>query len=150
MASHYYIRHSSIVVFNEHLKPHMGEADILAMIALSSGALASWHFLWAVLAWVGLLIPTIPHKQWHASLLPTNPPVCRLPAEFENLAVRDEELPELDTLVREACPYEVKGGSENKQGKANVLLQVGVSGGPLPGRFPQVPAPAPAPSPSCS
>ena len=38
MASHYYIRHSSIVVFNEHLKPHMGEADILAMIALSSGA----------------------------------------------------------------------------------------------------------------
>lgn len=39
--------------------------------------------------------------------------------------MRDEELPELDTLVREACPYEVKGGSENKQGKANVLLQVG-------------------------
>jgi hypothetical protein len=38
VASHYYIRHSSIVVFNEHLKPHMGEADILAMIALSSGA----------------------------------------------------------------------------------------------------------------
>ena len=38
MASHYYIRHSSIVVFNEHLKPHMGEADVLAMIALSSGA----------------------------------------------------------------------------------------------------------------
>ena len=37
VASHYYIRHSSIVVFNEHLKPHMGEADILAMIALSSG-----------------------------------------------------------------------------------------------------------------
>lgn len=37
VASHYYIRHSSIVVFNEHLKPHMGEADVLAMIALSSG-----------------------------------------------------------------------------------------------------------------
>ncbi len=27
--------------------------------------------------------------------------------------------------VREACQYEVKGGAENKQGKANVLLQVG-------------------------
>lgn len=46
-------------------------------------------------------------------------------SEFENLALREEELPELDTLTRESCPYEVKGGSENKQGKANVLLQVG-------------------------
>lgn len=31
--------------------------------------------------------------------------------------------------VREACQYEVKGGAENKQGKANVLLQVGGAGG---------------------
>lgn len=37
VASHYYIRHSSIVTFNEHLKPHLGEADVLAMIAASSG-----------------------------------------------------------------------------------------------------------------
>lgn len=37
MASHYYIRHSSILVFNEHLKPHMTEADVLSMIAQSSG-----------------------------------------------------------------------------------------------------------------
>jgi hypothetical protein len=80
--------------------------------------------------------------------------------------VRDEELPELDTLVREACPYEVKGGSENKQGKANVLLQVGgwmgrvliagcslqgcYVGMPLRGRLSPVPAAAPAPCPSCS
>ncbi|PRW32956.1 activating signal cointegrator 1 complex subunit 3 isoform B [Chlorella sorokiniana] len=83
VASHYYIRHSSILVFNEHLKPHMTEADVLSMIAQSS--------------------------------------------EFENLAVREEELPELDTLVREACQYEVKGGAENKQGKANVLLQAYIS-----------------------
>lgn len=81
VASHFYIRHSSIVTFNEHLRPHMSEADVLAMIAESS--------------------------------------------EFENLAVRDEELPELDTLVRDACPYDVKGGgADSKQGKANVLLQV--------------------------
>ncbi len=39
MASHFYIRHSSIVVFNELLKPHMNEADILAMISQSAGAL---------------------------------------------------------------------------------------------------------------
>lgn len=37
VASHYYIRHASVQVFNEHLRPHMGEADVLAMIALSSG-----------------------------------------------------------------------------------------------------------------
>jgi replicative superfamily II helicase len=83
VASHFYIRHSSIVTFNEHLSPHMSEADVLAMIAESS--------------------------------------------EFENLAVREEELPELDSLVRDACPYDVKGGgAESKQGKANVLLQVRV------------------------
>lgn len=38
---------------------------------------------------------------------------CRLPALV------------CPSQVREACQYEVKGGSENKQGKANVLLQVG-------------------------
>eukprot|EP00887_Chlorella_sp_A99_P000213 scaffold13.g213.t1 len=62
VASHFYIRHDSINVFNEMLKPHMSEADVLAMIARSS--------------------------------------------EFENLAMRDEELPELDTLARDACYYE--------------------------------------------
>lgn len=28
VASHFYIRHSSIVVFNEMLKPHMSEAEV--------------------------------------------------------------------------------------------------------------------------
>ena len=45
-------------------------------------------------------------------------------SEFENMAVRDEELPELDNLAREACPFDIKGGSENKHGKINILLQV--------------------------
>ncbi|GAB4820015.1 hypothetical protein N2152v2_007061 [Parachlorella kessleri] len=83
VASHFYIRHSSIVIFNERLKPHMNEADILDMIAQS--------------------------------------------AEFENVVVRDEELPELDTLQREACYYPANGGSENKHGKANILLQAYIS-----------------------
>ena len=48
-----------------------------------------------------------------------------LSSEFENIAVREEELPELDTLSRSACPIDVKGGAENKHGKVNVLLQVG-------------------------
>ena len=38
VASHYYIRHASILTYNELLKPHMNEADVLAMIARSSGA----------------------------------------------------------------------------------------------------------------
>lgn len=48
-------------------------------------------------------------------------------SEFENLAVRDEELVELDGLARSACPYDPRGGSENKHGKANILLQAYIS-----------------------
>lgn len=47
-------------------------------------------------------------------------------SEFENMAVREEELPELDNLVRSACPFDVKGGAENKHGKINILLQVSI------------------------
>ncbi|KAK9868384.1 hypothetical protein WJX84_004044 [Apatococcus fuscideae] len=83
VASHYYIKHSSIVTFNELLSSHMGEADVLSMIAQSS--------------------------------------------EFENVAMRDDELLELDTLARQACPCDVRGGAENKHGKVNILLQAYVS-----------------------
>ncbi len=48
-------------------------------------------------------------------------------SEFENVAVRDDELPELDNLARNACPCDVKGGSENKHGKVNILLQVHIA-----------------------
>lgn len=34
-----------------------------------------------------------------------------------------EEMPEVDTLAREACPHDVKS-VESKHGKANVLIQV--------------------------
>jgi activating signal cointegrator complex subunit 3 len=43
--------------------------------------------------------------------------------------VREEELPELERLLRETCPYEVKGGVENKHGKINILMQVRGAGG---------------------
>jgi activating signal cointegrator complex subunit 3 len=48
-------------------------------------------------------------------------------SEFDQLAVRDEELLELDEMARGVCPYEVRGGSENKHGKAGILLQAYVS-----------------------
>ena len=50
-----------------------------------------------------------------------------LSSEFENLAVRDEELVELDALARSQCPFDPRGGSENKHGKANILLQAYIS-----------------------
>lgn len=45
-------------------------------------------------------------------------------SEFENMQVREEELLELDNLAREECPFDVKGGPENKHGKVAILLQV--------------------------
>lgn len=45
-------------------------------------------------------------------------------SEFEQMAVREEELQELDTLARDACHFDIKGGPENKHGKVNILLQV--------------------------
>ena len=45
-------------------------------------------------------------------------------SEFESMAVRDEEMAELDALARSACPFPAKGGPENKHGKINILLQV--------------------------
>lgn len=47
-------------------------------------------------------------------------------SEFENINVRDDELPELDQLSR-SCNYQVKGGTETKHGKTSVLLQTFVS-----------------------
>lgn len=49
-----------------------------------------------------------------------------LSSEFENLNVRDDELPELDELSR-GCKFPIKGGSESKHGKTSILLQTYVS-----------------------
>jgi hypothetical protein len=47
---------------------------------------------------------------------------------------REEELPELEALIRSgAIPHAPKGGVENKQGKANILIQVRGSRGRSPG-----------------
>ena len=49
-------------------------------------------------------------------------------SEFGQMAIREEELPELDALARDACHFDIKGGPENKHGKVNILLQVSVKG----------------------
>lgn len=45
-------------------------------------------------------------------------------SEFENIMVREEELYELETLCRSACPLHVRGGPEDKYGKISILIQV--------------------------
>ena len=45
-------------------------------------------------------------------------------SEFENVAIREEELPELDALAQDAAPFRAVGGPENKHGKVSILLQV--------------------------
>ena len=45
-------------------------------------------------------------------------------SEFENVAVREEELSELDRLMCDAAPFDARGGPENRHGKVSILLQV--------------------------
>lgn len=82
-ASHFYIRYSSMELFNEKLRSSMNDIEVLSALSQSF--------------------------------------------EFENLKVRDEEMDELDKLLREDCPFQVDGGSENAYGKVNILLQSFVS-----------------------
>ncbi|XP_024368754.1 DExH-box ATP-dependent RNA helicase DExH14 isoform X1 [Physcomitrium patens] len=85
VASHFYIQYTSVETYNEMLKRHMNEAELIHMVAHSS--------------------------------------------EFENIMVREEEQQELAQLVRSHCPFEVKGGPEDKYGKINILIQVYLSRG---------------------
>ncbi|GJP66452.1 hypothetical protein CLOP_g23384 [Closterium sp. NIES-67] len=85
VASHFYIRYTSVETYNELLRRHMSESEIVDLIARSS--------------------------------------------EFENIVVREEEMPELFTLRSKCCPLDVKGGPEDKIGKINILIQVYLSRG---------------------
>ncbi|KAG0411958.1 hypothetical protein HPB47_010909, partial [Ixodes persulcatus] len=51
--------------------------------------------------------------------------------EFDQLQVREDELPELDLLLDVSCKLSVAGGSENSFGKVNILLQNFISRGPV-------------------
>lgn len=50
-----------------------------------------------------------------------------LSAEFANVRVRDDEVPELEKLQRRCCEVDVRGGLESAHGKANLLMQCYVS-----------------------
>ncbi len=85
-ASHFYLLHDTISLFNEHLNPNLTDSDLLSIIAQS--------------------------------------------AEFENMKVREEEMPELKELMLN-LPFEVKGGIENQHGKVNILFQSFLSNMPI-------------------
>ncbi|KAK2663355.1 hypothetical protein Ddye_001929 [Dipteronia dyeriana] len=87
IASHFYIQYSSVETYNEMLKRHMNDCEIIEMVARSS--------------------------------------------EFENIVVRDEEQNELETLARQSCPLEIKGGPANKYGKISILIQLFISRGSI-------------------
>ncbi|KAI9174879.1 hypothetical protein LWI28_024049 [Acer negundo] len=87
IASHFYIQYSSVETYNEMLKRHMNDCEIIEMVARSS--------------------------------------------EFENIVVRDEEQNELETLARQSCPLEIKGGPTNKYGKISILIQLYISRGSI-------------------
>eukprot|EP00850_Spirogloea_muscicola_P003370 SM000013S26539 [mRNA] locus=s13:882491:898189:- [translate_table: standard] len=89
VASHFYIQYTSVETYNEMLKRHMSDSELLHMVAHSS--------------------------------------------EFENIAVREEEQPELETARRKFCPVEVKASTEEKHGKIDILIQVYISRGFLDG-----------------
>ncbi|KAF9569347.1 Sec63-domain-containing protein [Agrocybe pediades] len=78
IAAKYYIRHSSVEIFNKEFRPKMSEADVLAMLSMST--------------------------------------------EFEQLQVRENEIPELEQIM-ERAPCDVKGGTDTTAGKVNILIQ---------------------------
>eukprot|EP01094_Clydonella_sp_ATCC50884_P027738 TRINITY_DN8091_c1_g1_i2.p1 TRINITY_DN8091_c1_g1~~TRINITY_DN8091_c1_g1_i2.p1 ORF type:complete len:1749 (+),score=740.80 TRINITY_DN8091_c1_g1_i2:384-5249(+) len=47
--------------------------------------------------------------------------------EFENVQVREDEMEELEGILKKACEIPVRGGVENKYGKVNILLQAYLS-----------------------
>jgi replicative superfamily II helicase len=51
--------------------------------------------------------------------------------EFDNIKLREEEMPELEKLSKKYCPVKIKGGLDSPTGKANVLLQTYISQGVL-------------------
>lgn len=52
--------------------------------------------------------------------------VCQA-QEFQQLKVRDDEMDELDQLLKHHCELPVAGGSENIHGKVNILIQTYLS-----------------------
>ncbi|KAL5705274.1 DNA helicase [Ranunculus cassubicifolius] len=52
-------------------------------------------------------------------------------SEFENINVREEEQEELESLLRDLCPLEVKCGPSDKHGKISILIQLYISRGSM-------------------
>ncbi|POW10357.1 hypothetical protein PSHT_08764 [Puccinia striiformis] len=108
IASKYYIKHSTIEIFNQLFRPKMTEADVSLShphpLKSSSGVDAIAH--------VGSYIQVL-------AMLSQS-------VEFDQIKVRDSELDELEQL-QEKAPCQVKGGPTATAGKVSILLQAHVS-----------------------
>lgn len=106
-ASHFYIKYDTVEVFNEMMKPIMGESDVLAMISHAQEfqqlKVTFLKFYFHILSFI----------------LNT----------FVKFQVRDDELTELDQLSSDNCEVNVVGGTENLHGKVNILIQTYLSRG---------------------
>ncbi|CAI6000970.1 unnamed protein product, partial [Closterium sp. NIES-64] len=130
VASHFYIRYSSVETYNELLRRHMSESEMMRFDERSGqlyvtelGRVASHFYIRysSVETYNELL-------RRHMSENEIVDVIARS-SEFENIVVREEEMPELFTLRSKFCPLDVKGGPEDKIGKINILIQASVGGG---------------------
>eukprot|EP00741_Cyanophora_paradoxa_P020260 tig00021238_g19554.t1 len=83
VASHYYIENETVEAWNERLKQHMTEAELISLVAAAH--------------------------------------------EFAHVQTRDDELPELERLLHEACEYPPKHGLDAERAKTSILLQAYVA-----------------------
>ena len=80
IAARYYIRHSSIEIFNQEMKPRMSHADVLAMLSMSTEV-------------------TLQLLVMNAANL----------TKFDQIQVRESEIPELERLMENApCAVKVR------------------------------------------
>ena len=84
-----------------------------ALHATELGRIASHFYVSAssVVAWAECLSPSMTEADFLAMLSRSS--------EFENIALRDDEAEELESLAKDACPFDVRaggGGSKDKRG----------------------------------
>ncbi|CAI5530093.1 unnamed protein product [Closterium sp. Naga37s-1] len=123
VASHFYIRYTSVETYNELLRRHMSESElsefenVVVVREEQTTELFTHPYPTSPLS----LPPPTPARLWIVDLIARS-------SEFENIVVREEEMPELFTLRSKFCPLDVKGGPEDKIGKIKILIQASVGG----------------------
>ncbi|WIA19957.1 hypothetical protein OEZ85_005838 [Tetradesmus obliquus] len=104
IASHYYITYTTLAAFNSHLKPTMGDIELLRLFSLAD----EFNHLKPTMGDIGLLR------------------LFSLADEFKFMIVREEEKLELAKLI-DRVPVPVKESLDEPSAKINVLMQAYIS-----------------------